>query len=244
MTVLSPVSRVIRAELHTRPKRYAVRKMLKDCPAGTVLLPNILFSKKGTSAMQPWKQPCGNSARSVIRMSGTGVNMSTDDKMRALIAALGDPSIEKRHEAIAELRGMGEPAVGPLIASLAGAMDNDHRWYAAVALSRIGGPAIAPLVAAMAENPGRDFRRYAAAALGEIGAPAIDALINGMATDDRELRGFLSQALCRIGKPAVEPLTRRLGDDNEIIRSCATLTLWQMGETGLPSMVKMVQDGG
>jgi len=63
-----------------------------------------------------------------------------------------------------------------------------------------------------------------------------------MAGDDRELRGFLSQALCRIGKPAVEPLIRRLGDDNEVIRSCATLTLWQMGETGLPPMVKNVQE--
>jgi hypothetical protein len=64
-----------------------------------------------------------------------------------------------------------------------------------------------------------------------------------MASDDRELRGFLSQALCRIGKPAVAALTSRLNDPDETLQQCVTLTLWQMGETGIPEMVKKVEDG-
>lgn len=171
-----------------------------------------------------------------------GEKVVADDEIRQQIEALGDPAIEKRHDAISVLREIGEPAVAPLIAAVADAEDNDRRWYAAVALSRIGKPAIAPLIAAMAVRTSRDFRRYAAAALGEIGAPAIDALIDGMASDDRELRGFLSQALCRIGKPAVKPLTCRLGDRNAVIQQCAALTLWQMGETGLPALVEKIQE--
>jgi HEAT repeat protein len=202
-----------------------------------------------SSPLQGSDEPFGNEnnhvdaiPRSVLRMSGTGENTKkTSEEIRKQIAALGGPVIEKRHEAISALKEIGEPAILPLIAALAEAADNDHRWYIAIALSRIGKPAIDPLVAAMAVHTGGDFRKYAAAALGEIGVPAINALIDGMASDDRELRGFLSRALCRIGKPAVEPLTRRLGDGNEIIRSCATLTLWQMGETGLPAMVEKMQ---
>jgi HEAT repeat protein len=182
--------------------------------------------------------------RLLIRMSGTGGKMSgTDEKILKYIAALGDPVIEKRHAAVSALRETGEPAVQPLIAALAGAADNDRRWYIAIALSRIGKPAIAPLIAAMAVHTNRDFRKYAAAALGEIGEPAINALIDGMAGDDRELRGFLSRALCRIGKPAVGPLTSRLNDPDETLQQCVTLTLWQMGETGIPEMVKNVEDG-
>jgi HEAT repeat protein len=196
----------------------------------------IEFSVRGNNHL-------GTVPRSVIRMSGTGGNTKkSSGEIQKQIAALSDPVIEKRHGAVSALREIGEPAVDPLITALAGAGDNDHRWYIAIALSRIGKPAIAPLIGAMKEKSSHDFRRYAAASLGEIGLPAIDALIDGMASDDRELRGFLSQALCRIGKPAVEPLTRRLGDDNEVIQSCVTLTLWQMGETGLPAMVKKVQD--
>ena len=127
------------------------------------------------------------------------------------IALLGDPAIEKRHEAVSALREIGEPAVPSLIAALAEAADNDQRWYTAIALSRIGEPAVISLVMAMERNPARDFRKYAAAALGEIGGPAIDALIDGMASDDRELRGFFSQALCRIGKPAHHMHTGDLG---------------------------------
>jgi HEAT repeat protein len=168
--------------------------------------------------------------------------MTTSEEIRKEIAALADPSIDRRHAAVSALRAIGEPAIAPLIAAIAEAPDNDRRWYAAVALSRIGEPAVRPLVAAMATHTGRDFRKYAAASLGEIGVPAIDALIDGMASDDAVQRGFLSQALCRIGKPAVGPLTRRLGDKNEVLKQCAALTLWQMGETGLPSMVEKMQE--
>jgi HEAT repeat protein len=181
--------------------------------------------------------------KSVIRMSGKGGNStSIRELIRSEIAALADPSIDRRHAAVSALREIGEPAVVPLIAAMADAPDNDRRWYAAIALSRIGGPAVIPLIEAMEKNTAREFRKYAAASLGEIGVLAIDALIDGMASDDPIMRGFLSQALCRIGKPAVEPLTRRLGDGNETIQQCAALTLWQMGETGLPSMVEKMQE--
>jgi HEAT repeat protein len=176
-------------------------------------------------------------------MAQTGGKTGTSGReISEQIAALGDPAIGRRHEAVAALREIGEPAVAPLIAALKAAGNNDQRWYAAISLSRIGTPSISPLIAAMKENTPREFRKYAAAALGEIGVSAIDALIDGMASDDAELRGFLSQALCRIGKPAVEPLTARLGDNNEIIKQCAALTLWQMGETGLPAMVEKMQE--
>jgi HEAT repeat protein len=182
--------------------------------------------------------------KSLIYMAGTGGNTKiTDEEIRKQIALLGDPAIEKRHEAVEALRMIGAPAIITLIAAMAHAKDNDGRWYAAIAISRMGKPAVTPLITAMKEDTSREFRRYAAAALGEIGVPAIDALIEGMGSDDRELRGFFSQALCRIGKPAVEPLSQRLGDKNEVIRQCTTLTLWQMGETGLPAIMNNVQDG-
>ena len=92
-------------------------------------------------------------------MWGTGRKLSTAEKIRDLIAALCDPEIEKRHDAVSALREVGEPAVAPLIAAVAQAQDNDQRWYTAVALSQIGGPAIMPLIAAMAVHTSRDFRK-------------------------------------------------------------------------------------
>ncbi|MDD3135526.1 MAG: HEAT repeat domain-containing protein, partial [Methanoregula sp.] len=109
----------------------------------------------------------------------------TDEYMQGLIAALSDPSIDRRHAAVRALRECGAPAVAPLIAALASAPDADHRWYAAIALSKIGEPTLAPLLRAMAGNPDHAFRRYAAAALGEMGERAVEPLISAMATDDR-----------------------------------------------------------
>jgi HEAT repeat protein len=139
----------------------------------------------------------------------------SDAKIHRLITSLEDPSIDIRHQSVRALGSIGKPAVEPLIQALKEAVDNDHRWYIALALSRIGVPAIDPLILAMRVYPEKEFRRFAAASLGTIGAPAIDPVINAMASDDRELRGFLSLALCRIGKPAVEPLTRRLDDADD-----------------------------
>jgi HEAT repeat protein len=168
--------------------------------------------------------------------SRNGPNPSDVQKINELIAALGDTSIDIRHEAVQALGDLGKPAVPLLITALANSPDNDHRWYAAVALSRIGGTAIDPLIDAMRVNHGKDFRRYAAAALGNMGESAVESLINAMGSDDADLRGYLSRALCRIGKPAVEPLTRRLDDADALLRTCA------MGETGLPAMVQKIQD--
>ena len=168
-------------------------------------------------------------------------NLSDEQKINALIAALGDPSIDVRHEAVQALGEYRERVVPLLITELADSTDNDHRWYVAVSLSRIGIPAIDPLISAMRVNREKDFRRYGAAALGNMGSPAVEPLIDAMGSDDADLRGYLSRALCRIGKPAVEPLTRHLDDADTILRTCASLTLWQMGETGLPAMVEKIQ---
>ena len=94
-----------------------------------------------------------------------------------------------------ELGTAGEPAVEPLIQELAGSVDNDHRWYAALALSNVGAPAVDPLISAMRIHKENEFRRYAAAALGNIGIPAIEPVIDAMTGEDREMRGFLSRAL-------------------------------------------------
>jgi HEAT repeat protein len=169
---------------------------------------------------------------------------SVDADILQLITALADPAIDVRHRAIEKLGAMGKPAISLLIGALADAEDNDHRWYIATALSRIGAEAVNPLIQAMRDRPDPAFRRYAAAALGTIGAPAVEMLINAMGSDEPELRGYLSQALCRIGPPAVGPLTCRLDDPDETISACAALTLWQMGETGLPSIIKNVQENG
>ena len=141
-----------------------------------------------------------------------------ENKIRRLITSLNDPSIDIRHQAVRTLGEIGEPATGPLIQALADAENDDHRWYAAVALSGIGEQQT-PLISAMRVHHEKEFRRFAAAALGNIGIPAVEPIIDAMADDDREMRGYLSLALCRIGKPAVEPLARRLDDADEIITS-------------------------
>ena len=91
------------------------------------------------------------------------------DTIALQISQSDDLSIENRHHAILVLADSGEAVIEPLINSLAGADDNDRRWYRAIALSKVGVPAINPLILAMEKNPDREFRRYAAAALGEIG---------------------------------------------------------------------------
>ncbi|MEI7649788.1 MAG: HEAT repeat domain-containing protein, partial [Methanomicrobiales archaeon] len=75
-------------------------------------------------------------------------HLSSKQKINEHITALGDHSIDIRHEAVQALKELGEPAVPLLIRALVDSADNDHRWYLAVALSRIGEPAIDPLIAA------------------------------------------------------------------------------------------------
>ena len=69
-----------------------------------------------------------------------------EKKIRRLITDLNDPSIDIRHQAVRVLGEIGKSATSPLIQVLADAKNNDHRWYAAVALSGIGEPAVAPLI--------------------------------------------------------------------------------------------------
>ena len=51
----------------------------------------------------------------------------TVENIPGLIAALNDPELPKRHEAVRALREAGEAAVAPLITALVQAPDNDQR---------------------------------------------------------------------------------------------------------------------
>jgi len=166
-----------------------------------------------------------------------------DPELENLAATLVPGNLAARRDAVRQLAGRGGKAVPRLISLLQEPVENEVRWYAAVALVRIGPQVIGPILDAISGNPDPRFRRYAAAALGHLGEPAVAPILKAMRDADPKTRGFLAQALCRIGEPAIPAVRKMLGSDDPVLRECATLTLWQMGGEGLESLLSSMDDG-
>jgi len=156
--------------------------------------------------------------------------------------ALISGTLAARRDAVRKLAEGRESAIPFIISLLQEPVENEVRWYAAVALVRIGTASIQPLIDAIFANTEPLFRRYAAAALGHIGEPAVAPLLEAMKRADPATRGFLSLALCRIGDPAIPAIQAMLSSPDPVMRECATLTLWQMGQGGIESLLSSVEE--
>ncbi len=161
-------------------------------------------------------------------------NLGDEKAVGPLITALKrDEFSGVRWKAAEALSKIGNPAVGPLIATLQ-YPDDDVRWKAAIALGEIGNPdAVEPLIRLLSDED-RFVRSRAAHALSMIGEPAIPSLMHALRMDDPGVRWGAALALGKIKNPlAVEPLILALADEQVMVRAEAAAALAAIGTPAL-----------
>jgi HEAT repeat protein len=130
--------------------------------------------------------------------------------VRALVAELESPNLEKSGRARLALIKIGEPAA-PVLAERLQAGDTHVKHAAATTLWGMGsaGRAAVPALAAALADADREVRLAAAMALGNMGAdgaPAVPALIQALTDSEGEVRHWAIKALGSIGPAASEAL--------------------------------------
>lgn len=226
-----------------------------------------LFTEPAAAQVAP-KGP-----RSAAVPAATQTDEATRKRIAELIAQfrkpLGSRQSPAHDPAIAQLVGIGQPAVRPLIAALEDenlgvrlsavrtlGKIGDRRAVPALikalevgyvresaidALGEIGDPrAVGPLIKLLSE---RSFstRESAKGALGKIGQPAIQVFINNVSTNkDPRAREYAAGILGEIGgSAAVQPLVKALSDEDSRVRTSAAKTLGQIGD---PNATKALSD--
>jgi hypothetical protein len=167
------------------------------------------------------------------------------ERIGKMIAALGGTDQEQA-TALADLRGIGAPAVPLLLAALENPAHADREELILLGIARIGEDAVPPLLAAL-ESPGEILRAQAATALGMIQSPqAIPYLWYPALAGDEPLtvRTAARQALARILN---EPVTAmdKLASDGTATRLLRTAAehfrgkhVWKTNDDGLVPLWK------
>lgn len=160
------------------------------------------------------------------------------------VAALCMGDFHDRWDRLRQITGLGEAALGDLIAIL---QDDDRdweaRWFAARALGNLPHTTvIAALIETFARTTDDDLRRAVAAALSQIGPAAIATLGDQLAQP--ALRPMAVQALARIQHPDTMPLLLTVMDDpRSTVRATAIDALSAYGDpTTLPAIEQSLKD--
>lgn len=191
----------------------------------------------------------GNAARALGKIGDRRAVMP-------LINILDDNGFDVHSSALEGLKGIGEPAVRPLIEVIYS--DENLRGYAVLALIEIGEPAVKHLIELLKSDV-EQISNFGYNAIAKIGKSSVEPLIDVLADPDEDLRidaisllGEMrderavlpliealrdnvtiyaaSDALIKTGKIAVEPLIEALNDPNEKVREFVALDLDIIGD--------------
>lgn len=181
----------------------------------------------------------------IIGVMLVGCGKSTEQVVADSIENLGRRAITPQREAaIRVLKGVGQPAVRPLIRTLRRDSDATRRAYAAIALAEIKhtsssrDSAISAVRYAL-EDDKREVRGRAGEALGKLaGEDAVSDLIELLNDLQAIPRQSAIEALSKIGEPAIDPLINELANPNLGFRRDVRSALDQMDqEVLLPRMI-------
>lgn len=153
---------------------------------------------------------------------------------------------EKADCAVLALGRLGEPAVGPLIETLAEG-GTSSRTYAAFILGQIGDAAAVPALSKAASDPAKDVRIAAIKALGAIGGDAaVEALRVAFSSGDTVARERAAFALGRCDRPhAVEYLVVALRSKDATLRGRAAIELGNLGDpAAFTALVAAMEEAG
>ncbi len=152
-----------------------------------------------------------------------------------LILTLKDEDRNVRWNASRVLVKIGEPAIGPLIATLRSGTEWMHyfRPHRGIELVKTidPNPMIREIIIQDLENVDREtqrrIQRRAAEVLEDMGESAVEPLIQALKDDYTE---EVVEAIVKIGAPAIEPLTEALKDDDKNVQEAAKEALEKIKE--------------
>ncbi|HCU37582.1 MAG TPA: hypothetical protein DGT21_19765 [Armatimonadetes bacterium] len=149
-------------------------------------------------------------------------------KFKARVTELLEVGSSGRDEAIAELKRMGEDAIGPLLEALE---DNDYklRMVAARYLGDVAMEAAVPALVTALSDSSKNVQRCAADALTKIGQAAVEPLLDALIGKDQSARKWAAEALGDIGDRSVAlELVKRLTDQNIEVQRAAVTALGEL----------------
>jgi len=159
--------------------------------------------------------------------------------VQSLITALEDENLGVRLSSVRALGRIGDRQAVP---ALIKALEVGYVRESAIdALGEIGDPrAVGPLIKLLSERSS-SIRESAKKALGKIGQPAIQVFIdNASSNEDPRAREYAAGILGEIGgSAAVQPLVKALSDEDSRVRISAARTLGQIGD---PNAAKALSD--
>jgi serine/threonine-protein kinase len=172
-----------------------------------------------------------------VRLDGVrSLEFSRDPRaLPALIAALRDPSLKVKAEAVQAITRMGEQATGPVIQLLNDAIDEIDfltARFAAKCLGQIGDDSIAPALVELLASGDSFVVCESALALGKHGlTQAVPQLLELLENQSGNIRFAAAEALGRMcDVRAYEALQARLKDDDEGVRAKARWALGRLGK--------------
>ncbi|QBR91733.1 HEAT repeat domain-containing protein [Nocardioides euryhalodurans] len=152
-----------------------------------------------------------------------------------LSTAAADPRL--RHDFLAAVDQIGEPAAAVLVARLEEPVTTDpvrEQWLAAEALGLVGNYTAVPALEACLKEPDEELRIAALQALGELGAPgSMTGVASQLGDASPEIRRSATTAAGMIGGPsALLVLEIGLGDEDVEVARTAANALRRSGRAG------------
>ncbi|MCD6567584.1 MAG: HEAT repeat domain-containing protein [Dehalococcoidia bacterium] len=160
------------------------------------------------------------------------------NRIKSLIASLGEKDAQARQSAYESLVSIGKPATTLLIEALS-SHGKRIRREAASALGEIGDPeAVTALTNLLGDKDGL-LNKCARDALVSIGKLSVPSLIEASADKNKQVRWNVAKALGEIADPASVPALIKLLEDKEFeVRWLAAEGLIVLGKEGLPPLLQ------
>jgi len=215
-------------------RRVAISSLYSICdPRSTDLLVEVLGKTTDDGEVR---------ARAARALSVIGGGKA----LSALVGALGDLDLKVRTSVITGLQRMGDPAVGPVVAAIAGG-STDVRHAGAAALEKIESPSAMSALLRLSKDSDPVVRLSAAKGLGEQRSnPQTGVLIGMLSDSDGRVGDAAVQSLAGFQAAAVSPLIAAISSagQSEVVKFRAATALSKIGPAAGPSLKQVASSGG
>ncbi len=215
-------------------RRVAVSSLCAICdPRSTDLLVEVLSQTRDDGEVR---------ARAARALSVIGGGRA----ISALVGALGDMDQKVRTSVITGIQRLGDPAVGPVVAAIAGG-SSTVRHAGAAALEKIDSTSASAALLKLSKDSDPVVRISAARGLGEQRSnPQTSALISMLSDSDGRVADAAVLSLAGQGSSAVSPLISVISNAGqaEVVKFRAATALAKIGADAAPSLKQVASSGG